>query len=91
MQITEIRHTPIGTFTIVHEVKERKAWRVPRLKGGKNKAGGAKCYAPKAEPRMPRPPHSIRADDKKFILALQLRSNLIAKINGEPRFHYMVK
>ena len=77
--ITEVRHTPLGTFTIVHEVKPHKAWRVPKLQGGKNKAGGAKCYAPKIDARnraIPHPPCNL-PEGQKFMKALKLRKELI--------------
>ena len=80
MQITEIRYTEIGTFTIVHEIKERKAWRVPLQPNGKNAAGGRKAHLPKVEPKTARPPRGTLAEGNKFYKALKLRAELVRAI-----------
>ena len=86
--ITEVRTVPgLGIFTIAHEIKPHKAWRIPRLPRGKNKAGGAKCYAPKVETKAARPASRL-VEGEKFMLALKLRANLIAKIAKHPPVHY---
>jgi hypothetical protein len=82
MQVTETRTVPgLGTFTVVHEVKERKAWRIPSLPNGTNKAGGAKCHAPKTWVKVPRPSPKL-PEGEKFMKALKLRAELVAKIAG---------
>ncbi len=82
MQITEVRHTALGDFTIVHEVKPHKAWRIPSLPNGKNQAGGRKAHCPKVEPKMPRPSHVGPAEGTKFVKALKLRAELVAKLEA---------
>jgi hypothetical protein len=74
MEITEVRHTALGTFTIVHEVKPHKAWRIPRLPNGK-----ARC--PKVEPRVVRPAPRL-IEGEKFMKALKLRAELVAKLEA---------
>ena len=89
--ITEIRTVPgLGTFTVVHEVKPHKAWRIPRLPHGRNKAGGAKCYAPKVETKVARPASRL-VEGERFVLAIKLRANLIAKIAKHPPVYYGAK
>jgi len=77
--ITEVRHTPFGDFTIVHQLKPHKAWLIPLLPNGRNKAGGAKCHAPKTWVQVPRPAPKL-AEGEKFMKALKLRAELVAKI-----------
>ncbi|KKN56381.1 hypothetical protein LCGC14_0572920 [marine sediment metagenome] len=77
MQITEVRHTALGDFTIVHEVKSHKAWRIPSLPNGKNQAGGRKAHCPKTERDIPRPPSSGLPGSAKYVKALKLRNRLV--------------
>ncbi len=81
MQITEVRHTALGDFTIVHEVKSHKAWRIPSLPNGKNQAGGRRAHAPKTWVKVPRPAPRL-VEGEKFMKALKLRAELVAKLEA---------
>ena len=81
MQITEVRHTALGDFTIVHEVKPHKAWRIPSLPNGKNQAGGRKAHCPSVVRDIPRPAPKL-TEGEKFMKALKLRAELVAKLEA---------